>query len=158
MIWVKWIKHLTKKNVIPTVGGGQTFQNNACGLEPNTRRNQIRNKLRGDVSTSASLNSAGSPQSLAFNWLVDNDDFVVCPDDDKLIQRYVMAVFYFSTEGDSWTECSEDGGCPGTNFLEGTHECDWFGLTCNADKCITQIVFGEFIAIFTFLFAFFGTK
>ena len=81
---------------------------------------------------------------MAFNWLVDDDAFGICPDDEKLIQRYVMAVFYFSTDGSSWTECGQVGGCAGTNFLSGTHECDWAGISCNNDDCVTEMVFGEY--------------
>lgn len=122
--------------------GGPGFQN-GCGLPAATRRSQILDVLRGDVSKPNELNKGGSPQNLAFNWLVDDDAFGICPDDEKLIQRYVMALFYFSTDGSSWTECGQVGGCAGTNFLSGTHECDWAGISCNNDDCVTEIVFEE---------------
>jgi len=102
---------------------------------------------------------------LALNWIIDEDPMQVCPQDQFLIQRYVMAVFYFSTRGDRWQECSapppleelEDpeqaiadanaectllvaGFDAGTNaWLTGGSECQWGGLGCNADNFITRI-------------------
>lgn len=48
----------------------------------------------------------GSPQDLALQWLIETDPFFVCPQNPKAIQRYILAVFYFSTDGDNWDECS----------------------------------------------------
>lgn len=48
----------------------------------------------------------GSPQDLALEWLIQTDPYEVCPDDPKAPQRYILAVFYFSTDGDNWDECS----------------------------------------------------
>lgn len=65
----------------------------------------------------------------------------MCPGDTKLIQRYVMALLYYSTDGDNWTECSEgDLGCPTNPYLSSENECTWFGNTCDAELCITEIV------------------
>jgi len=81
-----------------------------------------------------------------------------------------MAVFYFSTRGDRWTECSAPppidevddpeqaiaeanaqctlevaGFESGSNaWLTGASECTWGGLGCNQDKVITRIEFGEY--------------
>ena len=88
------------------------------------------------------LNAPGTPQNLAANWLIDDDAFLVCPGDEKLMQRYVMALFYYSTEGSSWSSCGQVGACSETNFLSAVHECEWAGTTCNSDLCITEIMFG----------------
>lgn len=48
----------------------------------------------------------GSPQDIALEWLIQTDPFFVCPDNPKALQRYILAVFYYSTEGDDWEECS----------------------------------------------------
>jgi len=121
-----------------------------CGLPVEERRSQILAILSGDVSNVDSLVTPGNPQYDAVEWLIGQDDFLICPDDDKLIQRYVMAVFYFSTEGGNWFECSQIGGCEicqiggcqgSINYLRPVHECEWFGSFCNADLCITEIVF-----------------
>lgn len=121
-------------------GGGGTP--GVCGIPEADRRNQILGTLRNDVSTNVALNTAGTPQKLAVDWLLDEDTMQVCPGDKKIVQRYVMALFYFSTAGSSWLECSKNGLCSeGKNFLDGASECEWGGLACNNDNCITQIVF-----------------
>jgi hypothetical protein len=87
-----------------------------CNINPTTRRTQLTNIL-ASVSTRANLNEANSPQNLALNWLVDDDLAQVCPSTDTeereaIIQRYVLAVFYYSTNGNSpennptWNECT----------------------------------------------------
>jgi len=92
----------------------------------------------------------------------------LCPQDKFLIQRYVMSVFYFSTRGDRWSECSapplldedatEDekaaveatanaecslkvaGFESNSNaWLTGGSECGWGGLGCNEDDFVTRI-------------------
>jgi hypothetical protein len=40
------------------------------------------------------------------DWITIEDEAQLCPNDDNLIQRYIMAVFYYSTDGDRWAECS----------------------------------------------------
>lgn len=77
----------------------------------------------------------------------DNED----PTDDEerarvaavvhLLQRYALAVLYFSTGGvdDRWTLCSRTGPCPGetpdrlSRFLSHAEdECLWYGVTCES--------------------------
>ena len=109
------------------------------------------------MSTNVALNTAGTPQKLAVDWLLDEDTMQVCPGDKKIVQRYVMALFYFSTAGSSWLECSKNGLCSeGKNFLDGASECEWGGLACNNDNCITQIVFGKLMFICFKLFMYFA--
>ena len=48
----------------------------------------------------------GTPQKAALEWLVEADGYQVCPDDPNALQRYTLAVFYYSTLGDGWLDCS----------------------------------------------------
>ena len=100
-------------------------------------------KLSGAVSNAGQLTTTGTPQYNAVEWLIGSDDFLVCPDDEKMIQRYVMALFYFSTEGDSWNRCSQDDTVCANPYLSSAHECDWFGNQCDAEMCITEIEQGK---------------
>jgi len=112
-----------------------------CNLSPTERRSQILDILN-TVSDPNLLSTSGTPENDASDWLIGQDSFTVCPEDTKLIQRYVMALFYYSTEGESWSSCGQgDLGCAGTVFLAPTFECEWFGLTCNQEDCITEIEF-----------------
>ena len=121
-----------------------------CNLPSQVRRNMILSVLN-TVSDPAALSTVGTPQNTAAEWLISEDEEVRCPDDNKLVHRYVMALFYFSTNGDDWTRCNQGDSTCGSvapflgqdNYLSGSHECNWAGLTCDAEQCITYIEFGE---------------
>ena len=82
------------------------------------------------------LDNADSPQSKAMNWLLFEDSSLVCPGArSKVIQRYALTVFYYSTGGDEWIFCSNDERVPCTSnearFLSTSDECGWYGVSCN---------------------------
>jgi len=132
-----------------------------CNVDPITRRDLIYNIIAPDVTSPEELNDVGSSANLAFEWLVGDDTYYICPDDAKIIQRYVVAKMYFQQEGENWIECShpdyssspDDPSCNpdesngnvlgGTTWMDGTHECDWAFITCDSDLCITQIEVDE---------------
>jgi len=64
---------------------------------------------------------------------VNEDTRFVCPDDESLAQRYVLAMLYFATSGDAWTEGS---------FLTGDSECEWKGVECLDDGWVSEIKLG----------------
>mmetsp|Transcript_5747 Transcript_5747/g.8329 ORF Transcript_5747/g.8329 Transcript_5747/m.8329 type:complete len:1030 (+) Transcript_5747:129-3218(+) len=86
----------------------------------------------------------------AYKWLSTEDGYKICPDDKRIIQRYVLAVFYLSTGGDNiWESCgrSSTKKCdPKLSFfpndpiiplwsdqiwLSSADECLWGGVACN---------------------------
>lgn len=105
----------------PTISpsGSPTFP---CNLTPDERATQIET-LMSTVSDPATFNDPTSPQSRALNWITNDDAIepVLCPNEigegcsrggtiNPMIQRYVMAVFYFATNGDTtWNQCSAAG-------------------------------------------------
>jgi hypothetical protein len=118
-------------------------------------------EILSKVSTRADLLRTGSPQNEAYNWLLK--DKFYCYSDPKLIQRYIMALTYFSTDGDKWTNCGEDGTCDpaickdfgrkprlgGNRWLSNGTECEWCGAACNTtNKCITDIDLGKLSTYF----------
>ena len=134
-----------------------------CGLPPGTRRQQLFD-LFSDVSNPEDITATGTPQNLAFEWLVEDDEYCVCPNNPKAVQRYVMAVYYYSTDGDQWVNCGADSavclpngtfnngietsGCyPGAEarWLSNVTECQWCGGLCEAanNTCITKIDVGK---------------
>jgi hypothetical protein len=59
---------------------------------------------------------------------------------------------YFSTGGGGWFQCSADGSdlCGLTapfvgqrRFLSIFNECEWAGIACNMDGCVTEVEFEE---------------
>lgn len=103
------------------------------------------------MADSQLIRDGTTPQGKATTWIILEDIRLLCPSDTKLVQRWVMAVMYFSTGGPNWLQCSrEDIGCgalaPFVNqlpFLSPASECEWAGLSCNFDACVTEIEFEE---------------
>jgi hypothetical protein len=101
------------------------------------------------VADSSLIRDPSTPQGKATQWILNDDPRQLCPSEPKLIQRWVMAVFYYSLEGDEWRLCSSTSRLCGLippfldqrPFLSQFSECDWAGITCNADDCITEIEF-----------------
>uniref|UniRef100_A0A7S3L6V9 L domain-like protein n=1 Tax=Amphora coffeiformis TaxID=265554 RepID=A0A7S3L6V9_9STRA len=78
--------------------------------------------------TQKSLEDATSPQSSALSWLLssaDEDRY----SDLRLVQRFVLATLYFSTNGERWYD--NDG------WLSDANECDW--STEAFDICTGQV-------------------
>jgi hypothetical protein len=75
------------------------------------------------VSSEDALNKKGSPQKKAFLWVTTSPLQPGTDDDAQIIQRYVLAVLYYATNGDGWT--NKEG------WLGSSNECDWLNVGCN---------------------------
>ena len=122
-----------------------------CNLSDEEREAAITNQLM-QVTDSSQLLNANTPQNSALNWIIHEDfDYYACPYDKDLIQRYIMAVLYFSTGGDKWLECNGNimnNNCPkGENFLSGVSECEWGGSSCTNEGAVFNVTFGTFMVI-----------
>ena len=94
----------------------------------------------------ALLDDESTPQYKAFNWLLNEDEAGICPDEINAGARYALAVVYFSTDGDNWTICSRDESTPcagSERFLSGANLCDWYGISCNAGS-VSLIVLSKY--------------
>jgi len=73
------------------------------------------------VSPLEVFDNRNSPQYLALHWMAHEDVLRYTPDDDrwikKIIQRYALAVIYYSTDGLSWNKK--------LLFLSNYDECNW---------------------------------
>lgn len=137
----------------------------ACGLLPCDRRNGLK-EFYSTISDPSLLETPGTPQWLALDWIVYHDQMMICPNDsnvDHISQRYVLAVFYYATQGYKWNSCwaPKDFACEGkiaqanrkcelsvTPHFEGTriggnesdawlspsHECSWGGIACHGKR------------------------
>ena len=102
------------------------------------------------------LSNSSTPQGKALNWLLNEDDEYLCPDTKKLIQRYTLAVIYYSTGGDNWSKCSKHSSNCGDekpfqnkkHFLSSDNECFWAGVRCSESLCVTQIEFGKYVYLY----------
>ena len=122
-----------------------------CLITEKERIDQIY-ELLDAVGNPESIRDLSTPQGLAADWLIRQDFRKVCPVETIIVQRWVIAVFYYSTNGDSWVQCSTAGSdlCGSIypfefkrRFLSESSECDWGGITCNTDDRVTEIEFEE---------------
>mmetsp|Transcript_35920 Transcript_35920/g.48219 ORF Transcript_35920/g.48219 Transcript_35920/m.48219 type:complete len:91 (-) Transcript_35920:536-808(-) len=63
------------------------------------------------VSDPVILLTQYTPQNKALEWIFEVNELYSCPQESKFVQRYIMAVFYYSTNGDYWNECNAPGKC-----------------------------------------------
>jgi len=100
-----------------------------------------------------------SPQYLAADWIANVDPMYQkiwgWPEINttQFLQRYILAVFYFSTGGDTWKNCKRnDPRCTtgfgwmqekGSGGRNGRDECKWMGIRCDIPGKITRILIGE---------------
>ena len=112
--------------------GSQRFRDAA-------KRLLLQNVTEREVLLSASLTT---PQYSALKWLADDDEAVIdLSNEATLIQRYSLAVLYFSSGGgDSWTDT--------LNFTSGLNECEWYSVKagirhgvaeCSEDGVLTEL-------------------
>lgn len=128
---------------------------NCPGITEDERIEQILAILDA-VANPNDIRNNSLPQGLATSWIISEDEYQVCPDDMKLVQRWALAVVYFSTNGNEWFQCAaattnptDDCGAETPfvlgedRFLSGVNECGWAGINCS-DGCVTQLEFGKF--------------
>ena len=133
---------------VPTAA--PTFQH--CGMSSAEREARILAIL--DAAADPNLiRDSSVPQGQATEWILSLDDRTMCPDDPKILQRWALAVIYFSTGGDGWDQCSgnpaasdqcgqEEPFFGDRRFLSTFNECEWAGISC-VDGCVTVIEFGK---------------
>jgi hypothetical protein len=74
------------------------------------------------------LNTTSSPQSIAFNWVLNEDPLDLTAglvdgstNSSTVLERYVLSVLYWSTGGPNWTNQF--------NFMTNNSVCDWLNET-----------------------------
>lgn len=85
--------------------------------------------LDAEVVTLPQIEDPNSPQNAALKWITQ--DGTVMEDDAFLTQRYALAVVYYSTHGQHWS--NNDG------WMSKTGYCQWYGVQClGTDTIIEQ--------------------
>jgi Leucine-rich repeat (LRR) protein len=105
--------------------------------DPSERESCILQKL-SYISGPDAFSNKNSSQYQALDWLVNNDELKLSSDDDTLVQRYVLAVLYFETNGDEWFNCTRfhNSSCA---FLSAAGECRWGGIGCDDTNSVARI-------------------
>jgi hypothetical protein len=90
-----------------------------------------------------------SPQNLAIEWLAGDTVWQIENSTLRMERRYVLAVLYYSTQGDTWQEKYD--------FLTDSDECtwnkrdgeqdriNWKGVICNEEDEVAEIVLGMYL-------------
>lgn len=88
------------------------------------------------------------PQFRAADWATNVANLGLSGDDPRMISRYALATFYYSTNGDSWVRCGQEStSCAEEEeWLTGEDECNWFSIACHdtaggGDHIISSIQF-----------------
>lgn len=105
-------------------------------LAPRSREDLLLLIVSVSSDNGISIQSTGSPQSLAFEWLVsDQTNITFTIPDERIIQRYALATLYYSTDGERWLD--------NVGWLSNENECSWHTIAvtenCDADGMYMSI-------------------
>jgi hypothetical protein len=109
----------------------------------------VDNYARG-VSGDEPFDDPNSPQYRAALFIADDVTFA-----DSLTgvgqvgDLYALTVFYYSTKGDDWTQCSQDAtDCDGESWLNPElNHCNWNWITCNDESRVIDIIFSTLLFV-----------
>eukprot|EP00594_Rhizosolenia_setigera_P004908 CAMPEP_0178945478 /NCGR_PEP_ID=MMETSP0789-20121207/3759_1 /TAXON_ID=3005 /ORGANISM="Rhizosolenia setigera, Strain CCMP 1694" /LENGTH=329 /DNA_ID=CAMNT_0020625377 /DNA_START=89 /DNA_END=1078 /DNA_ORIENTATION=- len=94
-----------------------------------------------EISDRNLIRDVSTPQGKAYDFIVNKDERYLEAEDNLLIQRYVLALLYYSTMGENWNH-------DGLHFLTGVNECHWYKkfhksllgvIDCDSDLHVTKI-------------------
>ena len=89
------------------------------------------------------LDIVGTPQRKALCWLADFDERQMPIDEvdaEAVLQRYTMAVLYFSLSNDILID---PVSLRSTDFLSAKHECDWDVTMCGKEDVVTALLLAD---------------
>lgn len=103
------------------------------------------------ITSAESFSDEESPQSMAANWMMNEDPLMLHVEDPGFIQRYVVATLVFAI---AVTSPKNDLLRNEMNFLSGHHECDWtarwenkeantflqMGIQCDSSQRVEKII------------------
>ena len=118
-------------------------------LSPTANRLNMTIERLTNVSGAEVFRDVTSPQYRAALYVADQDELMFPVDHPRLLQRYLLAVFYFAMDGDNWVRCGRldviCGGDPDDrSWLVGRNdECTWQGVDCDASGVVRRLFFGK---------------
>jgi hypothetical protein len=118
----------TMPTIAPTATGYETLAPTASPtiFSTSSKFTQMLNITSAVTSDIKILQDPTTFQYAALNWLANVDSWWVDVDSvppQVFVERYVLALLFFSTNGTSWRN--------DLNFLSPTPVCDWSGVTCD---------------------------
>lgn len=92
------------------------------------------------------FNNPSSPQSVALNWIeTDPISLSIGRPTQRVVERYALAVFYFATNGPTWTQrnfgyLSSAEVCQWNNRLDPMVDDEAFGVYCGLNSRVSHIL------------------
>ena len=106
--------------------------------------------LISDISGAIVITDPTSPQFMAYNWILNDDEQQLdVKNTTQILQRYALATIYYSTNvQNTWISCGPPDGstaCPTEEqrCLSKFSECQWTGITCEGE-IVTGISWRKF--------------
>jgi len=100
-----------------------------------------------ELSGPSVLEDSTSPQYKAVEFIANDANYTSTITDDAMLgEFYAIAVFYYSTGGDYWLECSKGSdSCPGgvSWMTYNVSYCDWNWISCNEAGRVDEIIFSD---------------
>jgi hypothetical protein len=109
------------------------------------RYSAIRNHLLlKSVGNNPMIDVPDTPQRKALCWISEFDDYNVTVStmyEKAVIQRYSLAVLYFSTQTESTVTTSSS--LAGSDFLSLEHECKWDAVMCTEEGSVSALLLSD---------------
>ena len=112
-------------------------------LAPTSLANTVFERMfnfASDLSRAELLADTSTAQYRAVSWLTDDEvAHQMNWQGTELVQRYVLAVFFYSLNGENWNQ--------NPNFFGSSSVCDWSGpeqLQCNDSGDLTDLAFSQY--------------
>jgi hypothetical protein len=105
----------------------------------NARLGTLRSKIIDAGVTSEADFKTGTVQYHALDWLSNHDKAHLDPEDPFLVQRYIMAVVFYSLGADNDHVKPDSGWKTQSGWLTGAGYCSWYGVSCIAESGTKEI-------------------
>ena len=104
-------------------------QGSAC---ESLSREQVLKETLEKVTEASILEDPSTPQGKSWFWLLETDPAQIDPCNYATVeQRYALATFYHSTNGDDWDDSE--------GWLVDSSECSWVGVKCDDDGLVDEL-------------------
>jgi hypothetical protein len=108
-------------SVVPTIAPSMSSSTNASQVPGSSYLLDLLTNFSFDGGVA--LRTVGSAQYKAYLWLLENS-FLHLYSDGRLLQRFALATFFYSTHGEGWFLR--------TDWLSDTDECSWYSRSPRA--------------------------
>jgi hypothetical protein len=142
-------KLVSEEKTAPTPSPAPQTVDVCVGSLPGKQKYSERYEVMRKVVMGATIGDAdkvdepGTAQRKALCWIADFDNSIAdvgSANIPAIIQRYTMAVLYFSMVDEN---IDSDRSLKDTDYLSPSHECDWSVVMCGLPKTVTALLLSD---------------